>query len=156
MQSIFSCICGHQDVFFRKISIQILSSFFKLVYMSSLYIQGIYPCHVSHSVMSDSVRSHGLQPARLPCPWNSLGKNTGVGSYYLLQGIFPTQGSNLGFLHCGQIPSHLRHQGSLINFFPNQDSCGMKPPPQKFPTIRVCPIGKWIVRVGRDQRGHHV
>ena len=33
-------------------------------------------------------------------PWNSLGQNTGVGSLSLLQGIFPTQGSNPGLLHC--------------------------------------------------------
>ena len=37
------------------------------------------------------------------CPWNFLGKNTGVGCHSLLQGIFPTQGSNLGLLHCRQI-----------------------------------------------------
>ena len=35
-----------------------------------------------------------LQPARLFCPWDSPGKNTGVGCHFLLQGIFPTQGSN--------------------------------------------------------------
>ena len=35
-------------------------------------------------------------------PWNSLGKNTGVGCHYLLQGIFPTQGSNPDHLHCRQ------------------------------------------------------
>ena len=33
-----------------------------------------------------------LQPARLLCPWNSPGKNTGMGSHALLQGIFPTPG----------------------------------------------------------------
>ena len=38
--------------------------------------------------------------------------HTGVGSHYLLQGIFPTQGSNLGLLHCRQILYHLSHQGS--------------------------------------------
>ena len=37
---------------------------------------------------------HGLQPARLLHSWNSPGKNTGVGSHSLIQGIFPTQGSN--------------------------------------------------------------
>ena len=37
---------------------------------------------------------YGLLPARLFCPWNSPGKNTGVGCYFLLQGIFPIQGSN--------------------------------------------------------------
>ena len=34
---------------------------------------------VNHSVASNSLRPHGLYPARLFCPWNSLGKNTGVG-----------------------------------------------------------------------------
>ena len=46
--------------------------------------------------------------------WNSPGKNTGVGSYSHLQGIFPTQGSNLGLLSCRQILYHLSHQGSPI------------------------------------------
>ena len=35
--------------------------------------------------MSDSVRPHRQQPTRLPCPWDSPGKNTGVGCYFLLQ-----------------------------------------------------------------------
>ena len=39
------------------------------------------------------------------------GKNTGVGSHSLLQGIVTTQGSNLGILHCRQILYHLSHQG---------------------------------------------
>ena len=38
-------------------------------------------------------------PTRLLCPWDSPGKNTGVGCHALLQGIFPTQGSNLRLLH---------------------------------------------------------
>ena len=44
-------------------------------------------------------------------PWNSPGQNTGVGSLSLLQGIFPTQGSNPGLPHC-RILSQLSHQGS--------------------------------------------
>ena len=45
--------------------------------------------------MSDSLfRPHGLKPTRVLCPWDSSGKNTGVGCYFLLQGIFLTQGSN--------------------------------------------------------------
>ena len=43
------------------------------------------------------------KPARLLCPWDSPGKNTGMGCHSLLQGIFPTQGLNLGLPHCGQI-----------------------------------------------------
>ena len=57
-------------------------------------------------VVSDSLRPHGLQPARLLCPWESPGKSTGVGCRALLQGIFPTRGLNLGLLcllHCRQI-----------------------------------------------------
>ena len=46
------------------------------------------------SVMSNSLQPHGLQPARLFCPWKSPGKNTGVGCHFLLQVIFPTQGQN--------------------------------------------------------------
>ena len=46
---------------------------------------------VSHSVMSSSLQPHGLEPARLLCPWNSSGKDTGVGSHSLLQGTFQTR-----------------------------------------------------------------
>ena len=46
---------------------------------------------VSPSVMSNSLWSHGLQPVRFLCPWDFPGKNAGVGSHFLLQGIFPTQ-----------------------------------------------------------------
>ena len=56
----------------------------------------------SRSVVSDSLQPDGLQPARLLCPWDSPGKNTGVGYHFLLQGIFPTQGSNLGLPHWRQ------------------------------------------------------
>ena len=52
-------------------------------------------------------------PARVLCPWNSPSKNTGVGSHSLLQGIFPTLGSNPDLPHCRQILYPLSHQGSL-------------------------------------------
>ena len=42
-------------------------------------------------------------PARLLCPWDSEGKNNGVGCHALLQGIFLTQELNLQFLHCRHI-----------------------------------------------------
>ena len=45
-------------------------------------------------VMSDSLGPHGLYPTRPLCPWDFPGKNTGVGKHSLLQGIFPSQGSN--------------------------------------------------------------
>ena len=45
------------------------------------------------------LQPHGLWPTRLHCQWDFSGKNTGVGCHALLQGIFPTQGSNLHLLH---------------------------------------------------------
>ena len=58
---------------------------------------------VSCSVISDSMRPHGLLLTKLLCPWNSPGKNTGVGYHVLLQGIFPTQGLNLGSYIAGRL-----------------------------------------------------
>ena len=52
----------------------------------------------------------------LLCPWNSPGKNTGVGSHSLLHGIFLTPASNLGLLHGRWILYCLSHQGSSITF----------------------------------------
>ena len=57
--------------------------------------------------MSESLQPHGQYSL-----WDSPGQNTGVGSLSLLQGIFPTQGSNPGFPHCRQIPYQLSHKGS--------------------------------------------
>ena len=45
--------------------------------------------------------------------WDSPGKNTGVGCHFLLQGIFLTQESNLGLLHCKQIVYQLSYEGSI-------------------------------------------
>ena len=59
----------------------------------------------SHSVMSNSLRPQGLYS-----PWNSPGLNTGMGSLSLLQGIFLTQRSNPGLLHCRQILYQLNHK----------------------------------------------
>ena len=63
--------------------------------------------------MSDPLWPLGRQPTRLLSPWNSPGKNTGVGCHFLLQGIFPTQGSNPGLLHCRQ--GEIRKPSSVIN-----------------------------------------
>ena len=62
----------------------------------------------SCSVVSDSV-----WPTRLLSPCDSPGMNTGVGSFSLLQEIFPTQESNPGLLNRRQIPYQLSHGGSL-------------------------------------------
>ena len=62
---------------------------------------------VKVSVVSNSLGPHGLYN-----PWNSPGQNTGAGSLFLLQGIFPTQESNQGLLHCMQILYQLSYEGS--------------------------------------------
>ena len=51
-------------------------------------------------------------PTRLLCPWDFPGKNTGVGGHSLLQGIFPTQGSNPHLLHFRQILYQLSYRRS--------------------------------------------
>ena len=51
------------------------------------------------------------------CLWDSLGKSTGVGCHFLLQGIFPTQESNPGLLHCRQILYQLS-QIFIIPWYP--------------------------------------
>ena len=55
-------------------------------------------CVCVHSVVSDSLRPHGLYPARLLRPWDSPDKNAGVGGHFLLQGIFSTHRRNTRIL----------------------------------------------------------
>ena len=78
----------------------------------------------SCSVVSDSLRPHGLQTTRLLRTWDFPGKSARVDCHFLLQGIFPTQESNMGLPHCRQTLYRLSHQGSpkriileLNNFF---------------------------------------
>ena len=61
--------------------------------------------------MPDCLRPHGLYS-----PWSSPGQNTGVGSYSLLQGIFPTQGSNPGIPHCKEDSLPVEPPGKPKNF----------------------------------------
>ena len=64
-------------------------------------------------VCSTLCDSHGLKPARCFCPWNSPGKNIGVGCCSLLQEIFLTQGLNPGLLH----HRHILDDFSLFPFY---------------------------------------
>ena len=64
-----------------------------------------------------------LQPHGLYNPWNSPGQNTVVGSLSLLQGIFPTQESNQGLLHCRRILYQLSYQDVSLNFGPWKEFC---------------------------------
>ena len=76
-------------------------------------------CHYCCSVVSDSLRPHGLQPTRLLCPWDSPGKNTGVGGHFLLQGIIPTQESNPRLLQWHMDSLTLKH---LLGYCPAEDT----------------------------------
>ena len=80
-----------------------------------------YSVQFSCSVVSDSLRPHGLQPTRLLSPCNSPGvdcpgNSPGVDCHFLFQGIFPTQGSNLGLPHCRQT-LYRHHQGSQTSIY---------------------------------------
>ena len=67
----------------------------------------------SRSVVSDSLRPHGLQSTRLLRPWDFIGKSTGVGCHFLLQGIFLTQGwTHISCLHWPGDSLSLCHLGS--------------------------------------------
>ena len=81
-------------------------------WLSRLNLAHAMCCFVSFTCLYSLNPPHGLQPTRLFCPWNSPGKHAGVGSYFLLQGIFLTQGSNPGLPHCRQILYSLSHRGS--------------------------------------------
>ena len=102
-------------------------------------------------------------PTRPLCPWDSPGKNTGVGCHALLQGIFPTQGSNprvLHLLHCRQILYCLSCREALktsskttlarqmwsksagIQMCPGEPSCAEAGPPREA-VGRVLPWRGW-------------
>ena len=87
-------------------------SFFFLLRKVFLYLYPyLYLCYavLSCSIMSDSLRPHEPYPPGSSVDGDSPGKNTGVGCHALLQGIFPTQGLNLGLLHYKRILYQLSH-----------------------------------------------
>ena len=90
-------------------SLQILNFSKNLSISSRLSILLVYEVKLSESL---SVMSEYLQPHGLYSPWNSPNQKTRVGSLSLLQGIFPTQGSNPGLPHCRWILYQLSHKGS--------------------------------------------
>ena len=90
--------------------IDILSSFLWNVWCVSEWVKVTQSCPT-------------LQPHGLYIPWDSPGQNTRMGSLFLLQQIFPTQGSNSGLLHWGRILYQLSDKGSprmLRWAFPSQ------------------------------------
>ena len=122
MLSIFLCTCWlsvwllcekvYSDV---PIFNGIVCEFLQLNCMSSLLL---WILNTHHYIFTLQYRVKVAQSCPILCnsmvcsPWNFPGQNTGVGSFSLIQGIFPTQGSNPGLLHCMQILYQLRYKGS--------------------------------------------
>ena len=77
----------------------------------------------SRSVMSNSVETPWTESARVLCPWDVPGKNTGVGCHFLLQGIFLTQGLNPRLLNWQADSLPLSHLGSQVSFRRGQINC---------------------------------
>ena len=102
----------------------------------------------SRDIISDSesercsVVSNSLQPHEVYSSWNSPGQNTWVGRLSLLQGIFPTQGSNPGFLHCRRILYQLSHKGNprIMEWVANPFSRGSSQPRNR--TMVSCTAGR--------------
>ena len=88
--------------YYKILSRAVLSKFFKLHFQ--IACEGVIE---SHSDMSNCLWPHGLYR-----PWNFPGQNTGMDSLSLLQGIFPTRGSNKSLLNCRWILYQLTYQGS--------------------------------------------
>ena len=83
-------------------------------HITGIILPLIVVCLVAQS--SNSLQPHGVWPTRLLCPCNSPGKNIGLGCHFLLQGIFLTQGSNLGLLYCRRMLYCLSYKGRLWNY----------------------------------------
>ena len=104
-----------QIVLSRKISLNYLIYHYSRLYCFTYRVHKQWSCIiVLRPKMKVKVAQLclNLWPHGLYSPWNSLGQNTGVRSFSLLQGIFPAQGSNPGLLHCRWIIYQLSHKGN--------------------------------------------
>ena len=111
----------------------------------------------SCSVVSNHLWPNGLWPARFLCPWGFPGKNTGAGCHALLQGIFKTQGSNLGLPHCRWSLYHLRHQGSsrILEWTAKPSSKGSSQPRDQTQVCRHCRqiLDRWATSEADNLQG---
>ena len=92
------CFFFSSNTMYHGILHEIRISYFMVhcIKLSFLRIHLLLRC----SVVSNSLRPHALEPARLLCPWDSSTKNPGVGHHFLLQGILETLGLNSNLLCC--------------------------------------------------------
>jgi len=93
-------------------------------------------------VRACSVPKSCLKPARLLCPWDFLGKNTGVGCHALLQGIFRTQRSNPGLLHRWCILYHWATHNIVWRCYFLPDHIIQNSPPGPQP---ACPLSPSVI-----------
>ena len=97
------------------------------------YWYSLVPCSLKVKVLVTQLCSTPCNPTDCSppgsCPWNSPGKNPGVGSHFLLQRVFLTQGLKLGLLHYRQIPYHLNLQGSPVHLLNVKTSHPILGPP---------------------------
>ena len=97
------------------------------------------------SVVSDSLQLYGPYPPRLHCPWDSPGKNTGVGCHALLQGIFLTQGWNphldvscIGSLPLASLPTESLNSPRYNHYVRTLQLHTPLCSPDPITTIKVC------------------
>ena len=92
-----SSFLSTQKVLLKELFLLLVTLTVYLISLSCIHMEGqcfhSVICSVT-SVVSDSLRPHGLQPIRFLCPWDLMSKNTGVCCHFLLQGIFLAQGWN--------------------------------------------------------------
>ena len=86
---------------------RVLNSYLRIVFLKIKWIRGKWIRSMRLQKWSDRYEKDRTISDR-----SVYIKNTRVSSYSLLQGIFPTQGSDPGLSHCRWIPYHLSHQGS--------------------------------------------
>ena len=106
---------------------------FSLIYVSSL----VCPWKNIRDWYIHWLGSSHDDPARLLSPWDSPGKNTGMGCHFLLQGIFLTQGSNLHLLHW------------QVDFFFTTEPAG-KPPVEGNSLVMLVGLGWWQTGMDTD------
>ena len=113
-----------------------------------------------------SVVFHSLRPqgcTRFLCPWDFPGKNTGVGCHFLLQGVFPSPGTNLSLLHYRHSLYHLSYSldigrardstwHCINNSFAKDTGVGAKVMPTSVAVSSLpasCPSGLLVTSVSR-------
>ena len=127
------------------------------MYLVSLAAEELVLLLLSPSVMYDSVQPHRRQPTRLPCPWDSPGKNTGVGCHFLLQCMKVKSESEVA-QSCPTLSDPMDYSlpGSSVHEFSRQEYWSGLPLPSLTCTsrslkldvnIRKCPCNLYILSI---------